>query len=62
MNNGFGHGEKDKSPEATFDGCLVSTPEMGVQQQQAGNNGQNRVTEKVDGMGHFFTIALDQGL
>jgi len=35
---------------------------MGVQQQQAGNYGEYCVTEQVDGMSHFFTIALDHRL
>ena len=35
---------------------------MGEQQQQAGNNGEYRITEQVDGMTHFFTIALDHHL
>jgi hypothetical protein len=35
---------------------------MGVQQQQAGNNGEYCITEQVDGMSHFFTIALDHRL
>ena len=35
---------------------------MGMQHQQAGNNGEYRVAEKVDGISHFFTIALDHGL
>ena len=35
---------------------------MGVQQQQAGNNGEYCVTEQVDGISHFFTIAFDHDL
>lgn len=35
---------------------------MSMQHQQAGNNGEQRVAEKVDGISHFFTIALDHGL
>ena len=35
---------------------------MGVQQQQAGNNGEYRIAEKVDGISHFLTIALDHSL
>jgi len=35
---------------------------MGEQQQQAGNNGEYRITEQVDGMSHFFTIAFDHRL
>ena len=35
---------------------------MSMQHQQAGNNGEQRVAEKVDGISHFFTIALDHDL
>jgi len=35
---------------------------MGEQQQQAGNNGEYCITEQVDGMSHFFTIALNHRL
>ena len=41
---------------------LALTPEVSEQQQQARNNGQYRITEQVDGMPHFFTIALDHRL
>jgi hypothetical protein len=35
---------------------------MGEQQHQAGNNGQYRITEQVDGMSHFLAITLDHRL
>ena len=35
---------------------------MGMQQHQAGSNGEQRIAEKVNGMTHFFAIALDHGL
>ena len=35
---------------------------MGMQQHQAGSNGEQRIAKKVDGMAHFLTIALDHGL
>jgi hypothetical protein len=35
---------------------------MSEQQQQACNNGQYRITEQVDGIPHFFTIAFDHRL
>ena len=35
---------------------------MRVQQQQTGDDGHYRVTEQVNGMPHFFTVAFDHGL
>jgi hypothetical protein len=43
-------------------GCLILTPEMRDQKQYASNDGENRITDQVDGMAHFFTIALDHRL